>query len=943
MSALTKPTVANIYNPQNQTKEELIAGFVVRQSLFRKLFKVIKEAKMETPEQHYLIIGRRGMGKTTLLLRLAYEIENDHGLNTWLIPLVFNEEEYGIRSLFKFWERVMELLEEKHPAFRFEEATLRQLNRQFPTDHDAYEKALFDWLSTELTRNGKKLILFADNFGDMASKLSDPEAHRLRKILQTSTDIRLFAASSVVLEAFYKYEHAFYEFFKQVELKGLDEKETREVLLALSNHYKKEDVQRIVEHNPGRVEALRRITGGVIRSIVLLFEIFADDGDGSAFHDLQVILDRTSPLYKHRMDDLSDQQQAIVEAIALNWDAISVKEIAEQTRLESKVVSAQLNSLEKNGIIEKRATRTKNHLYLVAERFFNIWFLMRLGRKADQKRVLWLVRFFEEWCDKDMLKHRAERHLDALGKGVFYPESAFYTTEALAATKDMDPIYRHRLLTETKTYLAGMDMELAQALSASDLEIAMAVIENWYGGKKEEAMRLLRSARPFETFEVRDLLENNPIKISNETLKEDALKQWDEVIGNFACDIGRYYYIDLHNNDIAQKAVELAANFGHANAMYRLGWLYQKEHKDLTKAEEWYFKAAEKSNVDAMASLGWLYLNKYKDLINSEKWYLKAASKGHVGATNNLGWFYQKDKRNFKKAKEWYLKAGKKGSDKAMNNLGELYQNEYKDLTKAEEWYVKAVENGSIEAMNNLGWLYQDEHEDLEKAEEWYLKAVEKGNSDAMWYLGSLFQNKHKNLTKAEEWYIKAAEKDDVDAMNSLGWLYINDYKDLAKAEEWYLKAADLGESSGCNALAWFLFERREEKGKALEVIAKAYQKDSENAWYAHTYACILLWHNRLTEALTVVPTFLWNQKLQEEESDAYILFLTLLLAKNQQQALYDLFNSSHGQEQNFKDRYKPIWYAILKKLDHPDFLRMGDELTQTVDEILAKAEQLAE
>lgn len=42
------------------------------------------------------------------------------------------------------------------------------------------------------------------------------------------------------------------------------------------------------------------------------------------------------------------------------------------------------------------------------------------------------------------------------------------------------------------------------------------------------------------------------------------------------------------------------------------------------------------------------------------------------------------------------------------------------------------------------------------------------------------------------------------------------------------------------------------------------------------------------------------------------------------------------------ENRYKPIWHAILKKLDHPDFLRMGNELTQTVDEILAKAEQLA-
>jgi len=42
------------------------------------------------------------------------------------------------------------------------------------------------------------------------------------------------------------------------------------------------------------------------------------------------------------------------------------------------------------------------------------------------------------------------------------------------------------------------------------------------------------------------------------------------------------------------------------------------------------------------------------------------------------------------------------------------------------------------------------------------------------------------------------------------------------------------------------------------------------------------------------------------------------------------------------KDRFKPIYYAILKQLDHPDFLRIGDEIRQTVDEILKKAEQMA-
>jgi DNA polymerase III delta prime subunit len=464
--------VAAIYNPQIQTKTQLIEGFVVRQNTFKNLFKVIKEAKMDVPEQHYLLLGRRGMGKTTLLLRLAYEVENDPALNTWLIPLVFNEEEYGIRRLFNFWERIMELLEQKHPDFRFEEAERRQLSAQYKDD-DAYERALFDRLAGELTRTGRKLLLFIDNFGDMARKMNDAEAHRLRKILQTSADIRIIAASAVVLESFYQYDHPFYEFFKIQELKGLDAKETRDLLLRLSEHYKKEAVVHTVEKHPGRVEALRRITGGVVRTMVLLFEIFADDEDGSAFKDLEVILDRTTPLYKHRMDDLSDQQQAIVEAIALNWDALSVKEIAERTRLESKIISAQLQNLERNGIVEKISTKTKNHLYIVAERFFNIWYLMRNGRRGDEKRVLWLVRFFEDWCDGDMMKSRAELHVAALQKGGFDPEAALTYSQALSATLKLSAIDQHEFLSETRSFLTIHASNLANELQASDLEVTL--------------------------------------------------------------------------------------------------------------------------------------------------------------------------------------------------------------------------------------------------------------------------------------------------------------------------------------------------------------------------------------------------------------------------------------------------------------------------------------
>ncbi len=89
--------------------------------------------------------------------------------------------------------------------------------------------------------------------------------------------------------------------------------------------------------------------------------------------------------------------------MAMNWDAMNAKEIADVTRLPSKTVSAQLAKLHKGWIVDKIQTNTKNHLYIIKERFFNIWYLMRFGKQTDKRRVLWLTRFLDAWCDEGEL------------------------------------------------------------------------------------------------------------------------------------------------------------------------------------------------------------------------------------------------------------------------------------------------------------------------------------------------------------------------------------------------------------------------------------------------------------------------------------------------------------------------------------------------------------
>lgn len=462
----TKFNFPAVYNPANQTRSELVANFVVRLKEYDTIFDRIKRDKMITPAQHYIVQGVRGTGKTTLLLRLAYAIMDSKRLSKWLIPVIFDEEQYSIRTLFKFWEEVTLYLEDERP----EMFTGLYDEMQKYIDYSDYEERCYNLLQKRLDDTKKKLVLLIDNFGDMMSKFKRKERQRLREVLIQCNNMRIVGASSLVLEFNYDYSEPFFEFFKVLWLEGLNQEETTRLLLQLSKTYNLKVVKDIVKNTPGRIEALRRLTGGVPRTIILLFEIFLDNEIGSAFEDLELILDRVTPLYKHRMDSLPPQKQEIVDTIALSWDAVGVKEIARKTRIPGKSVSAQLNELEKNRIVIKIPTSTKNNLYQIEERFFNIWYLMRYGRKRDRNKVLWLVRFLESWCSDEELLDRAFKHLEALKSGRLWDRYALYMTEALKNTK-IPPNVQYELNEGTQMYISQSKPPYGAEPSKSDKQL----------------------------------------------------------------------------------------------------------------------------------------------------------------------------------------------------------------------------------------------------------------------------------------------------------------------------------------------------------------------------------------------------------------------------------------------------------------------------------------
>ncbi|WP_257325189.1 NACHT domain-containing protein [Pseudoalteromonas rhizosphaerae] len=555
------------YTPDEIDEKEFLAKFVVRNHDFDDIFDDIKNSDYTVPSQHFIIVGQRGQGKTTLLRKIKLAVQAEPTLADFLIPIKFSEEQYQIRSLSRLWEEIADYLQ---CTAEDDLATIHDDMESHFDDAD-YELKSFSYLEKSVKAKNKKLLLLIDNIDELLGKLKEKEQRRLREILLTSPTLKIIGGSTKMLEQHFDYGKPFYEFFKIIKLTGLNKQECFDFLASMGDEQQKKKIASIIKNTPERIETLRRLTGGVPRTIVMLFDIFVDDG-GNAFDDLLKILDDATPLYKHRMDDLPDTLQDITHTIAMNWDGISTKDIAKKTRLESKTVSAQIKQLEtKYGIVESISIG-KNKIYKIEERFFNIWYLMRFGRKKDRQKVEWLVNFLTSWCNPADLERRAKNFMTAIRGGKIHDSYVYHMCEALSYA-GLDINTEHEMKESTKTYLTSKKSSFVNDLSASDREIIKEAWQLTYENKIDEAIKLLIKSQ----------------------------KNSANVLGA----IGHLY----HEKKLYLEAEEYylqAITKGSSYTLVNLGYLYQ-DQQQFNKAEERYLQALELNEKNALLHLGFLY------------------------------------------------------------------------------------------------------------------------------------------------------------------------------------------------------------------------------------------------------------------------------------------------------------------------------------------------
>lgn len=400
-----------LYNPAQLTPEELKASFVARQQTLGSMLRVVAEAPSDRPCQHMLLVGPRGMGKTTLGLRFLQAVRESPELNRSWQTVPFFEENYEICSLGEFWL-----------------ATLRHLTRvtrdsRWATRADALARDIRDaerqaayalaTLAEFCGTTGKRLILFVENLDIVFDQLgSERSVHALRATLIERSDILLVGSANAVFDAIRSHGEPFYEFFRLFELEGFDQAETLAVVKALAA--RDSELQESLEREPGRLETIRRLTGGNPRLLAIAYGLLAESPLGSAFEHLEKLVDEQTPYFKARIEELPVQARRVFLCLAERWEPTTARHVSEAANLSSSHASAQLKQLVDKGYArETRVTGKKRMRYEVADRFCNIYFLLRFSRPG-RERIERLVDFLQDLFGPTSLRDLSWATLAAL-------------------------------------------------------------------------------------------------------------------------------------------------------------------------------------------------------------------------------------------------------------------------------------------------------------------------------------------------------------------------------------------------------------------------------------------------------------------------------------------------------------------------------------------------
>lgn len=371
------------HNPGFLSAEELIASFIARQAEFESLLEIVHNNSRES-NQHVLVIGRRGTGKTTLVHRLALALERDEDLAKRWYPLIFGEEAYGVSTAGELWLEALHQL-----AIKTGEARWRDIHAQLRREPD--ERRLHDLALARLLEfaqeRGVRLLVVVENLQDILGvQMSEDAGWTLRHTLLNEPRIMLLATATNRFDDIDKPKAATYGMFRVLQLRPLERGECRDLWEQLTG-------ERLEDQ---RIRPIEIFTGGNPRLLTILAAFAKGRPMREFMAGLLGLVDDHSDELQSNLEALSLEERRAFIALCELWEPSPARAVAEVARFDVNKASMLLGRLVNRGAVDISHVVGRTQYYDVRNRLHVLTHRLRRSGGNDARTtnlVAFMTRF----------------------------------------------------------------------------------------------------------------------------------------------------------------------------------------------------------------------------------------------------------------------------------------------------------------------------------------------------------------------------------------------------------------------------------------------------------------------------------------------------------------------------------------------------------------------
>ncbi|MBN2773327.1 MAG: winged helix-turn-helix transcriptional regulator, partial [Prolixibacteraceae bacterium] len=381
------------FNTHSMDEETILSVVTGRDMLIQNISTIIQEnIKQPGTNQHLVLIGPRGMGKSFMLKYFQITTKKQNTTGQYIDFVLLPEEQHNINVASDLIDELLARVSGSNTASK---------SSLWNADNENWAGSV-DKLRSEIEKKKKDygdylFIAAIENLDVLLESVfkSKVDESRLRKLLSDTPNFMLLGTSlksdidtDYNKRLFFAFQKFYMEPWNEDDYMNYFQK--RFDLLKHQNpeEYGKKNVRLLIN----KLKAISKFTGGSPRMAVVLTNLIFEDDAVSTAQTLNDIVEDLSPYYQDLMYKMPKNSKILFDTLIREKENMSQSEIAKKVGTEQANISQAFKWLIENHYISGHKIKgEKKYRYSVSDRVFVLFYYKRYihnGIQCSYIRIL---------------------------------------------------------------------------------------------------------------------------------------------------------------------------------------------------------------------------------------------------------------------------------------------------------------------------------------------------------------------------------------------------------------------------------------------------------------------------------------------------------------------------------------------------------------------------